>query len=108
MPALILSSKQAYCYLELPCLDSSHRLTARLMLANLEKICADPTTTRDILLLEFCGQFYGHVICQLGCAKEKKTFENLTICFDKLEPVPYPFITYNTVLVYQLFDDMSF
>ena len=104
MHALILSSKPAYCYLVLPCLDSSHWLTERLMLANLEKNCADPTTTRDILLLEFCGQFYGHVICQLGCAK--KTFENLTICFDKLEPVPYPFITHNTVLVYQLFDDM--
>ena len=78
-------------------------MTERLMLANLEKNCADPTTTRAILLLEFCGQFYGQVICQLGWAQ---TSENLTICFDKLEPVPYPFITHNTVLVYQLFDDM--
>ena len=103
MHALILSSKPAYSYLVLPCLDSSHRLTARLMLANLEKNCEDPTTTRDILLLEFCMKFYIQVICQLGCAQ---TFENLTICFDKLEPVPYPFITHNTVLVYQLFDDM--
>ena len=98
MHALILSSKPAYSYLVLPCLDSSHRLTerlmlanleknrlterlvlanleknwltARLMLANLKKNCEDPTTTRDILLLEFYGQFYGHVICQLGCAKK--------------------------------------